>query len=118
MRRVRNSVKWTCFYALVVLCFFGTAIQRQAAMAQGPPVKVFILSGQSNMVGAGKVDGGSQRWGTEFLDPSFSFYEGNYDPDLDCDQLEPKTTKSWKNLAAPSQRPIPAAASRAPDGLR
>ena len=25
------------------------------------PVKVFILSGQSNMVGAGKVDGGSSR---------------------------------------------------------
>jgi hypothetical protein len=36
------------------------------------PVKVFILSGQSNMVGAGKVDGGSSRWGNQFIDPVVS----------------------------------------------
>ena len=30
------------------------------------PVSVYILSGQSNMVGAGKVDGGSSRWGEQF----------------------------------------------------
>ncbi len=43
------------------------------------PVKVFILSGQSNMVGAGKVDGGSSRWGNQFIDPVVSVYEGEYD---------------------------------------
>ena len=31
--------------------------------AKEKPVKVFILSGQSNMVGAGKIDGGGTRWG-------------------------------------------------------
>ena len=107
MRRVRNSVKWTCFYALVVLCFFGTAIQRQAAMAQGPPVKVFILSGQSNMVGAGKVDGGSQRWGTEFLDPVVSVYEGNYDPDVDYDLVQPKVTKKLEKFGGTEPTPYP-----------
>ena len=43
------------------------------------PVKVFILSGQSNMVGAGKVDGGSGRWGNQFIDPVVSVYEGEHD---------------------------------------
>ena len=28
------------------------------------PIKVFILSGQSNMVGAGKATGRSSRWGS------------------------------------------------------
>ena len=56
------------------------------------PVKVFILSGQSNMVGAGKVDGGSSRWGSQFLDPVVSVYEGTYDPNADYDALKPLTT--------------------------
>ena len=67
-------------------------------MAQGPPVKVFFLSGQSNMVGAGKVDGGSQRWGTAFLDPVVSVYEGNYDPDVDYDLVQPKVTKKLEKF--------------------
>ena len=60
--------------------------------SDGKPVKVFILSGQSNMVGAGKVDGGSSRWGTEFLDPVVSVYAGTYDPDTDYDSMQPVTT--------------------------
>ena len=42
------------------------------------PVKVYILSGQSTMVGIGQVTGGGTRWGAEFLDPVLSGYEGTY----------------------------------------
>ena len=46
-----------------------------AAVASDKPVKVFLLSGQSNMVGAGKVDGGSSRWGKQFINPVVSVYK-------------------------------------------
>ena len=49
-----------------ILCFFLT----QPAVFSQEPVKVFILSGQSNMVGAGKIDGGSSRWGSGVYRPS------------------------------------------------
>ena len=65
--------------------------------AEAKPVKVFILSGQSNMVGAGKVDGGSSRWGSQFIDPVVSVYAGKYDPEVDYDSLKPiKTLKLEK----------------------
>ena len=48
----------------------------QVTNASRKPVKVFILSGQSNMVGAGKVDGGSSRWGNQFIDPVVSVIQG------------------------------------------
>ena len=51
------------------------------------PVKVFILLGQSNMVGMGDISGGSSRWGKEFLDPVVSVYEGKYSPQADYDSL-------------------------------
>ncbi|MGY8640714.1 MAG: sialate O-acetylesterase [Verrucomicrobiales bacterium] len=58
------------------------------------PVKVYILSGQSNMVGIGQVTGGGSRWGKEFLEPVVSVYEGDYDLKADYDKLEPiKTVK-------------------------
>ncbi len=44
------------------------------------PVKVYILSGQSNMVGIGQVTGGTVRWGDEFTDPVVSVYAGDFDP--------------------------------------
>ena len=36
------------------------------------PVKVYVMAGQSNMVGIGNVDGGGSRWGKEFLEPVLS----------------------------------------------
>ena len=71
------------------------------------PVKVFILSGQSNMVGAGKVDGGSSRWGTQFLDPVVSVYEGNYDPNADYDALKPLQRKSLEKFGGVEPTPYP-----------
>lgn len=56
------------------------------------PVKVYILAGQSNMVGIGQVDGGGTRWGAEFTEPVLSVYEGAYDPQADYDALNPTQT--------------------------
>ncbi|MEZ6124644.1 MAG: sialate O-acetylesterase [Planctomycetaceae bacterium] len=55
------------------------------------PVKVYILSGQSNMVGIGQVTGGGSRWGSEFTDPVLSVYPGSFDPDADYEKLQPVT---------------------------
>jgi len=81
----------------IMLCFIATAASTslgEAPETARKPVKVFILSGQSNMVGAGKVDGGSSRWGKQFLDPVVSVYEGDYNPQADYDSLKPiKTLK-------------------------
>jgi len=93
---------------LLVFKFFPIAwlaLLFQAASASDKPVKVFILSGQSNMVGAGKVDGGSSRWGNQFIDPTVSVYKGDHDPQVDYDSMEP--TKTLKLDAFGGVRPTP-----------
>ena len=75
------------------------------SVASDKPVKVFLLSGQSNMVGAGKVDGGSSRWGKQFIDPVVSVYKGEYDPQADYDSMEP--TMTLKLDAFGGVRPTP-----------
>ncbi len=45
------------------------------------------------MVGIGQVTGGGRRWGSEFLDPVVSVYQGDYDPKADYDSLKPVKTK-------------------------
>ena len=91
------SYRFTTWITLLGF-FFGFE-----SVASGKPVKVFILSGQSNMVGAGKVDGGSSRWGNQFIDPTVSVYKGDYDPQADYDSMEP--TKSLKLEAFGGVRP-------------
>lgn len=88
---IRNAAfRKSCRRRLTLFTIFVLAgLDVQAADAANTPVKVFILSGQSNMVGAGKVDGGSSRWGAEFIDPVVSVYKGAYDPKADYDVLEP-----------------------------
>ncbi len=79
----------------------------QVTNASRKPVKVFILSGQSNMVGAGKVDGGSSRWGNQFIDPVVSVYKGDYEPPplANYDSMEP--IKTLKLDAFGGVRPTP-----------
>lgn len=77
------------------------------ATAAEKPVKVLILSGQSNMVGAGKVSGGSSRWGAEFIDPVVSVYEGSYDPKVDYDALEPTKTLELEEFGGTKPTPYP-----------
>ena len=73
----------------------------------GKPVKVYILSGQSNMVGAGKVTGGNSRWGSEFIEPMVSVYEGAYDPKADYDALKPVKTLKLESFGGVHPTPYP-----------
>ena len=81
----KNITKRITFFHLCLFLVFQCSVVAK-------PIKVFILSGQSNMVGAGKVDGGSSRWGTQFIDPVVSVYKGDYDSELDYDSIEPTKT--------------------------
>jgi hypothetical protein len=76
--------------------------------AQGQkPIKVYILAGQSNMVGIGQVSGGGIRWGTEFLEPTVSVYEGQYDPNADYEALKPIKTVKLENFGGANPDPFP-----------
>ena len=75
--------------------------------AKEKPVKVFILSGQSNMVGAGKIDGGGTRWGDEMIDPVVSVYEGTYDPKADYEALKPSKTLKLESFGGTKPTPYP-----------
>ena len=99
-------MNWRYHIRAIVWIFIAMAVAAKAVLAQGP-VKVFILSGQSNMVGAGKVDGGSSRWGAEFLEPSVSVYEGEYDPNVDYDSLKPIQTLKLDKFGGTQPTPYP-----------
>ena len=75
--------------------------------AKEKPVKVFILSGQSNMMGAGKTDGGGTRWGDEMIDPVVSVYEGSYDPKANYDALKPSKTLKLESFGGTKPTPYP-----------
>jgi len=86
------------------LLLFAVAV---FSYAEENPVKVFILSGQSNMVGAGKVDGGGKRWGDEMIDPVVSVYDGSYDPKADYDALKPSKTLKLESFGGTKPTPYP-----------
>ncbi|MEK6233575.1 MAG: hypothetical protein N2C14_02600, partial [Planctomycetales bacterium] len=73
--------------------------------AADQPVKVYIFSGQSNMVGIGQVTGGGSRWGSEFIDPTLSVYSGKYEPDADYEKTKP--TKTLKLESFGGVKPTP-----------
>ena len=81
------------------------------------PVKVFILSGQSNMVGAGKVDGGSKRWGPEMVEPVVSVYEGAYDPGADYDAMKPVKTLKLESFGGVEPTPYPGGGAQVTRGF-
>ena len=74
---------------ILFLAFVFALFHVEESEAAKKPIKVFILSGQSNMVGAGKVDGGSSRWGDQFIDPVVSVYKGDYDAEVDYNSIDP-----------------------------
>ena len=103
----------------IMLCFIATAASTslgEAPETARKPVKVFILSGQSNMVGAGKVDGGSSRWGKQFLDPVVSVYEGDYNPQADYDSLKPIKTLKLTSFGGVKPTPYPGGGVRVTRG--
>ena len=71
------------------------------------PVKVYILSGQSNMVGMGDIWGGSTRWGKEFKNPTVSIYPGKYSAETDYDKLEPIETLKLEAFGGVQPTPYP-----------
>ena len=77
------------------------------ASAEKAPVKVYILSGQSNMVGIGQVDGGGSRWGKEFIDPVLSVYPGPYDASADYDKMEASQTLKLESFGGVKPTPYP-----------
>ncbi len=100
-----NCLPYRLFSFLALLCVQFVALF--PAVLFGKPVKVFILSGQSNMVGAGKVDGGGTRWGEEMIDPVVSVYPGSYDPAVDYDQLKPIRTLQLESFGGVKPTPYP-----------
>ena len=81
------------------------------------PVKVYILSGQSNMVGIGQVTGGGSRWGSEFIDPVLSVYAGEYSADKDYDQLTPTQTVKLTSFGGVKPTPYPGGGTQIVRGL-
>jgi len=112
-----TSLVLTCCAVLAALLFSAAPARAadgfqikphapDAPIADGP-VQVYILSGQSNMVGIGQVDGGGSRWGDEFIDPVLSVYPGQYDPDKDYDKLEPSKTVELESFGGVRPTPYP-----------
>lgn len=99
------------FHCLVVVillsAFAASTASGEERESTDKPVSVFILSGQSNMVGAGKVDGGSSRWGSEMLDPAVSVYEGTYNPEADYDAMKPVKTLKLEEFGGVRPTPYP-----------
>ena len=105
------AIKAPCLIA--AMCLGTTA----ASIAEHKPIKVFILSGQSNMVGAGKVTGGGGRWGSEFIDPVVSVYEGDYDPKADYDALKPVKTLKLEKFGGGEPTPYPGGGAQVTRGF-
>ena len=87
------------------------------SIASDKPVKVFLLSGQSNMVGAGKVDGGSSRWGNQFIDPVVSVYKGDYAPQAGYDSMEPTKTLTLESFGGVRPTPYPGGGTQVTRGF-
>ncbi|MCF7730129.1 MAG: hypothetical protein K9N23_00500 [Akkermansiaceae bacterium] len=111
MNNNNNPIKASCLIA--AMCLGTTAVSN----AWNKPIKVFILSGQSNMVGAGKVTGGGSRWGSEFLDPVVSVYERAYDPQADYDQMKPIKTLKLESFGGSEPTPYPGGGAQVTRGF-
>ncbi|MCA9246847.1 MAG: hypothetical protein KDA42_07015 [Planctomycetales bacterium] len=92
--------------AFAILSASAHAQSRQPA-EKGRPVKVYILAGQSNMVGIGQVTGGGSRWGAEFLNPVVSVYPGAYDVQADYDRMKPIETRELEQFGGVNPTPYP-----------
>ena len=71
------------------------------------PVQVYVMMGQSNMVGIGQVRGPNRRWGAEMRDPVVSVYAGPFDPTQDYDALEPLTVQPLDAFGGVRPTPYP-----------
>ena len=102
-------------FALVVAINFAVAkdIPKQLpdpdnTPATDKPVKIYILAGQSNMVGMGDISGGGSRWGKQFLEPVVSVYAGKYSAKADYDKMKPLNTAKLEAFGGVRPTPYPA----------
>ncbi|MFT5239921.1 MAG: hypothetical protein ACI9OU_000797 [Candidatus Promineifilaceae bacterium] len=117
---MKNTIPTQTIYLLAATCLTITGIshaENAPSGLGGKPVKVFILSGQSNMVGAGKVTGGGGRWGTQFIDPVVSVYEDAYDPKADYDKMTPLKTQTLEQFGGVGPTPYPDGGTRVTRGF-
>ncbi|MFZ9937751.1 MAG: PA14 domain-containing protein [Luteolibacter sp.] len=91
----------------IILLAAASLALTPAVKAAEKPVKVYILSGQSNMVGIGQVDGGGTRWGSEFTDPVLSIYPGRPDASADYDTMEASQTLPLASFGGVTPTPYP-----------
>ncbi len=106
--------------ALAMLCLpsFALGAEDQTIhKSDGKPadqtkkVKVFILMGQSNMVGMGDIVGGNSGWKEALRQPVMSIYEGAYSGDADYDKMTAVSTaeipadKDWSPPTADKSAP-------------
>ncbi len=75
--------------------------------ADKKPVKVYIMAGQSNMVGIGKVNAGGTRWGKEYSDVTIFVYGGSYDPEVDYDTMKPIQQVTPEKFGGTNPTPFP-----------
>jgi len=101
---VPKAIAMTMMRSYLVLTL---ALMATPTSATDQPVKVYILSGQSNMVGIGQVTGGGSRWGSEFIDPVVSVYPGEYAPDADYDKMKPTKTVKLESFGGVHPTPYP-----------
>jgi len=103
---MNQTIKVSCLLAGIYLGMTGVS------NAADKPIKVFILSGQSNMVGAGNVTGSGTRWGSEFTEPVVSVYEGAYDSKADYDTMKPIKTLKLESFGGTKPTPYPASSDK------
>ena len=103
--------------AAMVMAIFILPVTAQEIPAQLPdpdgkppatnkPVKVYIMSGQSNMVGIGQVSGGFSRW-SSCSEVIVSVYSGTYSPTADYDKSTPINTKVLPVYGGVKPTPFP-----------
>ena len=91
----------------LLIAFLTLLVISMTCFSAEEPVKVYILSGQSNMVGIGQVTGGGSRWGSQFTDIEVSVYEGEYDPGADYNSLKPLKTIKPASFGGVTPTPYP-----------
>ena len=114
----RNRIQTVVSLAVAGLMLFVQSAAAREVPAQLPapdgktptskkPVKIYIMSGQSNMVGIGQISGGSTRWGKQISDPVVSVYAGEYSSKADYDKLKPTATKKLPVYGGTKPTPFP-----------
>ena len=118
----RGHDMWNGWFQSVELTDFAirhalSGALKAASPADSKPVKVYILAGQSNMVGIGQVSGGSTRWGKQVLDPVVSVYSGPYSAEADYDSLPPLQTQPLAVYGGTRPTPFPSGGTQVVRGF-